>query len=164
MIIPTPLKAGEVYATAADIRDCADLPETPFTPGVSYLDGSFEPYWTRPDGTPMTVLIRALSLADRRAIEQAAPAGDDMAWVLETCFYALKEPRLSRDQLKEMLATKNPAPLIQINDTAWELSDFPAQLVTREVRRVAGLADEAEPAEQPPARPKRKRTATEPAP
>lgn len=155
MIIPSPLKAGEGYATAADIRDCADLPETPFTPGVRYPDGTFEPYWTRPDGSPMTVLVTALSLAQRRAVEQAAPEGDDMGWVLETCFYCLKEPKLSRDQLKDMLATKNPAPLIQISDTAWELSDFPAQLVTREVRRIAGLPEKEADTSKPKRRTKR---------
>lgn len=159
-IIPSPLRDGQGYATAADIRDCVDLPEIPFNPGVRYPDGTFEPYWAKPDGTPMTVLIRALSLAQRRAIEQAAPEGDDMAWVLETCFHALREPQLTREQLKDMLATKNPAPLIQISDTAWELSDFPAHLVTREVRRIAGLADAPQAA---PKRAKRKRADTTPA-
>ncbi len=150
MLDPTPLKAGESYATVADIRDCLDLAEMPAMPGERMADGRFEPYWTRPDGSGLVVLVRAPSLSERRAIEQAVPDPTKypMGWALETCFHCIKEPRFSRDQLKDALATKNPSALIQISDTAWQLAELPAGVLEREIRKIAGL---------PPEKPKRKR-------
>jgi hypothetical protein len=149
MLEPRALQPGEVYGTVADIRDCPDLPETVLTPGIKLTDGTYEPYWTRPDGTPISVLIRAPSLAERRLIEQAAPKDDDIAFVLETCLYCIKEPKFSKEQLKDVLASKHPGALIQISDTAWELAQFPAPLIARTVREFAGL-----PSEPPPRKPR----------
>jgi hypothetical protein len=152
MIDATPLKPGESYGTVADIRDCADLPELPFCPGERMQDGSYQPYWTRPDGSGIVVLLRAPSLAERREIETAA--GDDvMAFVLETCLRCIKEPRFTREQLA-ILSAKNATPLIQISDKVWSyLAEFPAAVINRMVREIAGLPQEA-PAEEKPA-PKR---------
>lgn len=160
MLDPTPLKAGESYASVADIRDCEDLPSMPLCPGERMADGSFQPYWTRPDGSPLIVLIRAPSLAERRQIEQACPDDkDSMAFVLETCLHCLKEPRITREQLKDVLSTKHPQALIQISDTAWQLAELPAIVIEREVRRLARLPAEA-PAEAPKPEAARKRTRT----
>jgi hypothetical protein len=161
MLDPTPLKPGESYASVADIRDCVDLPEMPMMPGERMADGSFQPYWTRPDGSGLVVLVRAPSLAERRAIEQAVPdEKDSLGFVLETCLHCLKEPKLSREQLKDVLSTKHPSALIQISDQAWQLAELPASVITREVRRIAGLADEPPPrrAARPAPRTRPKRT------
>lgn len=144
MFEPRGLQPGESYGTVADIRDCPDLPETALTPGIRLTDGTFEPYWTRPDGSAISVLVRAPSLAERRLIEQAATKDDDIAWVLQTCLHCLKEPKFSKDQL-EVLAAKHPGALIQISDTAWELAQFPAPLIARSVREFAGLPTEPAP-------------------
>lgn len=152
MLDPRPLQPGEVYATVADIRDCVDLPSMPICPGERMADGSFQPYWTRPDGSPLVVLVRAPSFAERRQIEQAAPdEKDTLAFVLETCLYCLIEPKLTREQLKDVLSTKHPAALIQISDQAWQLAELPAPLIERELRRLAGLADTPPPAAAAPA-------------
>jgi hypothetical protein len=152
MLDATPLKPGESYGTVADIRDCPDLPEMPITPGARYQDGTFDPYWTRSDGSPIAVLVRAPSLAARREIEQAAADKDDMQFVLETCFHCIVAPTFTREQLKDVLSTKNPAALIQISDTAWQLADFPSTLIDREVRRLTGLAAEPTPPAPKPVR------------
>lgn len=152
------------YGTVADIRDCADLPEMPFTPGERMADGSYQPYWTKPDGSGIAVLLRAPSLTERREIEKAASDPEDvMAWVLETCLRCIKEPRFTRDQL-EVLASKNAKPLIQINDTVWDyLAEFPSVVINRAVREIAGLPA-TPPAPEPPAKPAaRKRKAQAPA-
>lgn len=163
MLTPHPLRAGDSYATAADIRDCDDLPAMPICPGERMADGSFQPYWTRPDGSGLVVLVRAPSLAERRMIEQAVPdEKDTFGWILETCFYCLKEPKLSREQITDMLSTKHPGALIQISDTAWQLAELPAAVVNREVRALAGLPAEpiAPPVAPPkPARPARRKAA-----
>jgi hypothetical protein len=165
MLEPTPLKAGEGYGTVADIRDCADLPTMPFTPGARWQDGTFDPYWTRPDGSAIVVLVQAPSLESRRAIEQAAPDKNDaMTFVLETCLHCLKEPKLTREQLKDVLSTKNPAALIQISDTAWQLAEFPADVIAREVRRLASLPAEPAPAKAEKPQTRKRRTKPAPAP
>lgn len=167
MLEPRPLHPGEAYASAADIRDQDDLPAMPLCPGERMADGSFQPYWTRPDGSPLVVLVRAPSLAERRQIEQAvSDEKDTMGWILETCFHCLKEPKLTREQMKDVLSNRHPQALIQISDTAWQLAELPAGVIDREVRRLAGLAAEpptraaAEPGEEPErARRPRKRAA-----
>lgn len=158
----TPLKPGETYASAADIRDCDDLPVVPFCPGERMADGSFAPYWTRPDGTALIVRVRAPSLAERRLIEQAVPdENDSMGWVLETCFYCLVEPKLTKAQISDVLSTKHPGALIQISDQAWQLAALPASVLTTALRELAGLpstppaAAADPPAPRKRARPKR---------
>lgn len=138
MLDPTPLAAGEQYATVADIRDCDDLPELPVTPSFRREDGSTEPIWTRPDGTPLVILLRGLRFDERREINQAAKDSDDQ-FTLETCLRGIKAPTFSREQLTNVLQTKHPAALDAIADTIWSLTNLPASLVTREVRRLAGL-------------------------
>src|SRR5687768_13611102 len=98
MLEPTPLKAGQSYGTVADIRDCPDLPSMPVTPGVARADGVWEPFWRRSDGTPITVLVRAPSFAERREINLAAKDSDDQ-FVLETCVRCIAEPPFTREQL-----------------------------------------------------------------
>lgn len=140
MLAPTPLAEGESYGTVADIRDCADLPSMPFTPGFVRKDGGFEPFWTRPDGSPIRILVRAPNHTERRLINEAAGESDD-AFVLETCLHCIAEPKFTREQLAEVLATKHAAALDQISETAWDLAALPAGMVAREVRRLAGLAE-----------------------
>jgi hypothetical protein len=141
MLDPTPLPPGGSYATVADIRDCTDLPEMPITPAVRRVDGGDEPLWTRPDGTPLTILIRALSFKERREVNQAAKDDND-AFLLETCRRGIKAPVFSRAQL-EILESRHPAALDAIADTIWSLTQLPASMVAREVRRLAGLAEPA---------------------
>jgi hypothetical protein len=144
MLDPTPLASGAAYATVADIRDCADLPEMPCTPAILRVDGALEPLWTRPDGTPLTILVRGLSFAERREANQAAGDNDDQ-FKLEVCLRGIKVPRFTREQLTAILEAKHPAALDAIFDTIKDLCTLPAGLVEREVRRLAGL-----PAEKPP--------------
>ena len=119
MLDPTPLAPGQAYATAADIRDCADLPELPVTPGVRLADGSFAPFWTRPDGTALTILVRAPSFTERREINQAAKDSDDQ-FALETAARCIKAPQLSREQIS-ILAAKHPAAIDQISETIFNI-------------------------------------------
>src|ERR1700748_748487 len=98
MLDPTPLAPGAQYATVADIRDCLDLPEMPITPWFVCADKTTEPLWTRPDGTPLTILVRALSFGERREVNQAAKDNDDQ-FVLETCLRGIKAPTFTREQL-----------------------------------------------------------------
>jgi hypothetical protein len=156
MLIPTPLKAGESYATVAEIRDSPDLPRMPVTPSFQRADGGIEPLWTRPDGSALTILVRAPSFSERREINSASGDSDD-DFTLETCFYCIAEPAFTREQLKEVLATKHPAALDQISETAWKLADLPAAMVDREVRRLAGLPAKARKPKTGP----RKRTVAE---
>lgn len=150
MLDATPLAPGQSYATVADIRDCQDLPKMPVTPGVRRVaDGGWEPLWTRPDGSPLTILLRAPSFEERRLINQVAGESDD-TFTIETCFYCIAEPTFSREQLKEILQNKHPLALDQIRDTAWSLAELPAEMVEREIRRLAGLPKE-------PTQPKRPR-------
>ena len=142
MLDPTPLKAGQPYATVAEISVCADLPQLPVTPSIRRTDGTLEPLWTRTDGSALTILVRAPSFAERREINAAAGDSDD-AFTIETCFYCIKEPAFTREQLREVLEKKHPAALDQISETAWQLADLPAALVEREVRRLAGLPAKA---------------------
>jgi hypothetical protein len=96
----------------------------------------------------MVVLVRAPSLAERREIEQKVPdEKDTFGWVLETCFHCLKEPKLSREQITDMLSTKHPGALVQISDAAWQLAELPAGIVEREIRALAGLVQAEQPAE-----------------
>lgn len=138
MLDPTPLKAGESYASVAEIRDCPDLPQMPCTPSIRHTDSTETPLWTRPDGSALSILVRAPSFAERREINAAAGDSDD-AFTIETCFYCIAQPPFTREQLKEVLETKHPAALDQISETAWRLADLPAALVEREVRRLSGL-------------------------
>lgn len=142
MLDPTPLKPGESYATVAEIRDCVDLPSMPVTPSFPRVGGGLEPLWTRPDGTALTILVRAPSFVERREINAAAGDSDD-DFIIETCFYCIAEPKFTREQLKEVLELRHPAALDQISATAWRLADLPAGLVDREVRRLAGLPAKA---------------------
>lgn len=151
------LKPGESYGTVADIRDCADLPEMPFAPGERMADGSYQPYWTRPDGSGIVVLLRAPSLAERLEIEAAAsdPEKDAMTFVLETCLRCIKEPRFTREQLA-ILSSKNATPLVQISDKVWNyLAEFPASVINRMVREIAGLPETPSIEEPKPPRQRR---------
>jgi hypothetical protein len=141
MLTPTPLKPGESYASVAEIRDCADLPEMPVTPCFAHADGTIEPLWTRPDGSALTILVRGLSFTERREVNQDAGDSDDQ-FTLETCLRGIKEPTFSRAQLTEALATKHAAAVDEIADTIWALSNLPAGMVAQEVRRLAGLPRE----------------------
>lgn len=142
MLDPTPLAPGARYATVADIRDCLDLPEMPIAPYFVCADGTTEPLWTRPDGSPLTILVRALTFGERREVNQAAKDNDDQ-FVLETCLRGIKEPAFSREQLT-VLEAKHPAAIDAISSTIWRLCDLPAGLLEREIRRLSGLpADEA---------------------
>lgn len=138
MLDPTPLSPGQSYATVAEIRDCQDLPQMPVTPSFARADGGVEPLWTRPDGSALSILVRAPSFAERREINAAAGDSDDI-FTVETCFYCIVEPPFTREQLREVLEKKHPAALDQISETAWQLADLPSRLVEREVRRLAGL-------------------------
>ena len=142
MLDPTPLPAGQSYGTVAEIRDCQDLPRMPVTPSFCRTDGELEPLWTRPDGSALTILVRAPSFAERREINAQAGESDD-AFTIETCFYCIEQPPFTREQLKEVLEKKHPAALDQISETAWQLADLPASLVEREVRRLSGLPEKA---------------------
>ena len=150
MLEPTPLPAGASYGTAAEIMVCADLPRMPVTPGITRVDGGFEPFWTHADGRPMTLLVRAPSHEERRAINTAAGDSDD-DFTLETASRCLVfDPPLPVEQAKELLRGKNPIALEQISATAWQLASLPSGLVEREVRRLAGL-----PATKPAAKKRR---------
>jgi hypothetical protein len=138
MLTPTPLKPGENYASVAEIRDCVDLPDFPVTPVFQRADGGVEPLWTRPDGSALTILVRGLDFTERREVNQDAGDSDDQ-FTLETCLRGIKEPKFSREQLKDVLAHKHPAALDEIADTIWALSNLPAGMVAAEVRRLAGL-------------------------
>jgi hypothetical protein len=142
MLEPTPLPAGQSYGTVAEIRDCQDLPRMPVTPAMSRADGTYEPLWTRPDGSALSILVRAPSFAERREINAAAGDSDD-TFTIETCFYCIAEPAFTREQLREVLEKKHPAALDQICETAWKLADLPAALVEREVRRLSSLPAKA---------------------
>lgn len=139
MLDPTPLAAGQSYASVAEIRDCQDLPCMPITPSIRRADGATEPLWTRPDGTPLTILVRALSFEERREVQQVAGDDNDDQAALEACLRGIKEPQFSREQLAEVLAKKHPAALDAIAETIYALCDLPAGMVEREVRRLAGL-------------------------
>lgn len=143
MLDPTPLKAGQSYASVAEIRDCQDLPELPVTPAIRRADGSTEPLWTRPDGAPLTILVRALSFEERREVQQAAGDDNDDQAALEACLRGIKEPQFTREQLAEVLSKKHPAALDQVAETIYALCDLPAGMVEREVRRLAGLPEKA---------------------
>lgn len=133
----TPLAAGERYPSAIELFAAPDLAEQPMTPGILRADGTIEPYWTFPDGTPMRVLVRAPSLQEQRDIEQAA-GEDDILHVIETLICCTKEPALSREKAV-MLYDKNPAPLLQMYQAIWDLADYPRALVQRETERILGL-------------------------
>jgi hypothetical protein len=140
MLEATPLAPGQSYATVADILACQDLPRMPITPGMRRAaDGAWEPLWARPDGTPLTILVRALSFAERREIMTAAGENND-AFALEACLRGIVEPAFSREQLG-ILEAKHPAALDQIAETIYALCDLPAGMVEREIRRLAGLPD-----------------------
>lgn len=135
---PTPLPLGAAYATVADIRDCAQLPELPVTPGYTRVDtGAWEPIWTRPDGSALTILVRALTFTERREVNQTSGESDDQ-FALETCLRGIKEPAFSREQIG-VLEAAHPAAIDQIAQTIWSLCDLPAGMVTRRVRELAGL-------------------------
>jgi len=140
MLDPTPLKAGEEYATVAHIRDCCDLPKLPVTPSVARTDGTQEPLWTHTDGTPMKILVRALSFAERRKINQDAKEDNDQ-FALLTCLYGIEQPKFSKEQL-EVIESKHPAAVDAIAETIHSLCQFPASLVERELRRLSGLNSE----------------------
>jgi hypothetical protein len=140
MLDATPLAPGASYGTAAEIMVCNDLPRMPITPGITLKEGGFEPYWTKSDGKPMTVLVRAPSHEERREINAAAGDSDD-DFTLETASRCIVfDPPLSVEQAKDLLRGKNPLALEQISATAWQLAGLPAGMVEREVRRLAGIA------------------------
>lgn len=149
MLPITPLKGGERYATAAEIRDSLDLPEMPITPGVERADGGWEPLWRRSDGTPLTILIRALSFKERRLINSQAKEDDDK-FALLTCLHGIKEPKLTEQQI-EILEARHPSAIDAISDAIWALCRFPASMVEAEVRRLAELPSVPEtPADNAP--------------
>lgn len=139
MLTPTPLPPAAAFATVADIRDQADLPRMPVTPAIRRADGTDEPLWTRPDGSALTIQVRALSFEERRLVNQAAgESNDDLT--LWTCFYGICDPRFDTiEQCREILGRRHPAAVDAIAATIWSLCDLPAGMVEREVRRLAGL-------------------------
>jgi hypothetical protein len=139
MLDATPLAPGASYGTAAEILTTSDLPRMPITPGIKRVDGGFEPFWTRADGSAVTLLVRAPSHTERREINAAAGDSDD-DFILETCARCIIiEPQLTPEQLKDILKDKLPAALEQISSTAWDLAHLPAGMVERTVRELAGL-------------------------
>jgi hypothetical protein len=145
MLDPTPLKQGEQYVTVAHIRDCDDLPKLPITPSVTRNDGTQEPLWTHTDGTPMKILVRALSFAERRKINQEAKDDNDQ-FALLTCLYGIEQPKFTKEQL-EVIESKHPAAVDAIAETIHSLCQFPASMVERELRRLSELP--AEPPSEP---------------
>lgn len=137
MLNPTPLDNGRNYATAAQLRDCDDLPKLPVTPQVVTNDGEAIPFWTDSNGAPLTILVRALTFEERRKINTQAKDDNEMFRLL-TCLYGIAQPKLEEDQI-DILKRKHPAALDAISETIWQLCQLPAAMVEAEVRRLAGL-------------------------
>lgn len=144
MLDMSPLRDGESYATAEQIRDVPDLAEMPIE----------VPHWQHSDGTPFKILIRALSFEERREANRASrtPKGedDDDQFALETCLRGIVQPRLTRAQL-DIYKAKNPDAIDEICETIWWLSRLPARALAAEVRRLADLPPDADADEETPA-------------
>lgn len=148
MLDPTPLPSGEAYATMAELLVCDDLPAMDVVPGLRLTDGRLDPFWTRPDGSPLTIRVRALSFKERREVHLAAK-DDDAQAVLETCLRGIIQPPITAEQLV-VLEQRHPAALDAIAETIWALGAFTATMVATEVRRLAGLAPDPGLAPEPP--------------
>ena len=135
-LTPTTLDAGEAYATVDDVLNASDLPEATIR----------VPQWKR-NGTPLAIRVRALSLAQREAIQRESKQGADVMAQLEA---TLREgcvmPKFDVLQAAR-LRHKNGHALEQVAAFIWALSTIDQELIDATVQALSGAA--AAPADDP---------------
>lgn len=120
------------YASAAELLTQDDRPTMDIR----------VPGWERPNGEPVFVRIRALSLSDRNWINQTSGIGEkrsELLFVLASLQRGIVAPPLNWQQA-QLLADRNERILEILCDTIWELAAFDQTAINNLVSELAGVA------------------------
>ncbi|MCG8348236.1 MAG: hypothetical protein MI924_10710 [Chloroflexales bacterium] len=129
----TALESGERYATVQDLVAAEQLSRMP----VKVIGATFS------DGTPLKVVVRALTAKEQAACLRKARdthgAVDEWTFAVEAVWRGMDEPRLTESQ-KAILWDMNGAIIHELADIIERLSNLPAYHVRQEVERLAHVA------------------------
>lgn len=134
-LYPTTLEPGEDYASVDDIMESNDLTEATIR----------IPQWKR-RGKPVVIRVRALSLAQREAIQKESTTKDGVDHIAEieaTLREGCVVPRFDVLQAAR-LRHKNGAILEQVATFIWSLSSIDQELIDATVQSLAGARPAAE--------------------